>query len=341
MKTTLHIQILGKFSVANGDQITTRLRTRKTELLLAYLATRKGKPARREELAELFWPDEEESTARHKLRLALTSIRAAVGDHLTSDRLVVGLNDASLDADDLIQTNCAGLTPETETQVLPGYESFWINEVQAAIDSAIDQRIREGAAGAIDTENSASARLWLALNAKHHSLSKSVKQELISLLDRSGDKRGVQLFAPAKQAPPKSGRFVDVPEPRGILFGREQELIHLCEMLLGDNEPVLVTLQALSGVGKTRLSQELCKLAAIDEFEVVWISLDGIEDADRARSLTLQKLVDTQDIQELRSLPPTLLVLDNVEQLPQDAWRSTLDELLAHGDSLRIVQTSH
>lgn len=52
-----------------------RFRTQKTGALLAYLAYHSRRSHSREELVELFWPEDEPEAARHKLRVALSSLR--------------------------------------------------------------------------------------------------------------------------------------------------------------------------------------------------------------------------------------------------------------------------
>ncbi len=50
------------------------------QALLAYLATESDSPQRREVLAGLLWPDQEESVARHNLNQALWSLRRSIKD---------------------------------------------------------------------------------------------------------------------------------------------------------------------------------------------------------------------------------------------------------------------
>lgn len=58
------------------------LRRHKALALLAYLASRAPEPARREDLAALFWPGVARARAQQSLRQALSEIRRAVGDTL-------------------------------------------------------------------------------------------------------------------------------------------------------------------------------------------------------------------------------------------------------------------
>ena len=57
-----------------------RFRTRKQAGLLAYLAVEaRDRPAPRDRLIELFWPDVDPELARHSLSQALTAIRQHLG----------------------------------------------------------------------------------------------------------------------------------------------------------------------------------------------------------------------------------------------------------------------
>src|SRR5436305_2155748 len=55
--------------------ISTTFRTQKTGSLLAYLAYFRDRTHPREVLVELLWPEDEPETGRHKLSVALSSLR--------------------------------------------------------------------------------------------------------------------------------------------------------------------------------------------------------------------------------------------------------------------------
>src|ERR1051326_6017864 len=75
MTSLWRVELLGGLRLKRGQQILTRFRTQKTASLLAYLAYFSERSHPREVLCELFWPDAEIETARHNLRLALSSLR--------------------------------------------------------------------------------------------------------------------------------------------------------------------------------------------------------------------------------------------------------------------------
>ena len=79
MTNTLRINVLGDFSIVDGDGKMVRLPTRKSRALMAYLALHPGKRFDRSHLSNLLWGDQDERFARQSLRQALSAIRSAAG----------------------------------------------------------------------------------------------------------------------------------------------------------------------------------------------------------------------------------------------------------------------
>jgi len=77
MVPTLHIRLLGDFSLIYNDQQVTSLNTTRLHSLLAYLALHRDVPQQRQYLAFLFWPDATETQARNNLRQQLHQLRQA------------------------------------------------------------------------------------------------------------------------------------------------------------------------------------------------------------------------------------------------------------------------
>ena len=76
------IELLGGLRVRCGPRLLPPLRARKAAALLAFLAFHPGSHER-ETLAELLWPDSEPRAARNRLRVALSALRASLGDEIT------------------------------------------------------------------------------------------------------------------------------------------------------------------------------------------------------------------------------------------------------------------
>jgi len=86
MVPTLHIRLLGDFSLIYDDRQVTSLNTTRLQSLLAYLVLHHDIPQQRQHLAFLFWPDTTEAQARNNLRQLLHQLRQAlpVGEQFLS-----------------------------------------------------------------------------------------------------------------------------------------------------------------------------------------------------------------------------------------------------------------
>jgi len=86
MVPTLHIRLLGDFSLIYDDRQVTSLNTMRLQSLLAYLVLHHDVPQHRQHLAFLFWPDTTEAQARNNLRQLLHQLRQALpaGEQLLS-----------------------------------------------------------------------------------------------------------------------------------------------------------------------------------------------------------------------------------------------------------------
>src|ERR1700694_2386989 len=74
---TLHLRLLGDFSLIYADRQVTSLNTLRLQSLLAYLVLHRDVPQQRQHLAFLFWPDTIEAQARNNLRQLLHQLRQA------------------------------------------------------------------------------------------------------------------------------------------------------------------------------------------------------------------------------------------------------------------------
>src|SRR5262245_45032403 len=93
------IQLLGGLSLRQADRAISRFYSRKTAVLLGYLACFLKRNHPREELIEMLWPDSDPQDARASLRMALSSLRRQLeppptpfNSVLQADRLNVRLN---------------------------------------------------------------------------------------------------------------------------------------------------------------------------------------------------------------------------------------------------------
>jgi DNA-binding SARP family transcriptional activator/predicted ATPase len=92
MGPTLHIRLLGDFSLIYGDRQVAGLNSMRLQSLLAYLVLHRDAPQQRRHLAFLFWPDTSEGQARNNLRQLLHQLRQAfpeVEHFLSADKHIV------------------------------------------------------------------------------------------------------------------------------------------------------------------------------------------------------------------------------------------------------------
>jgi DNA-binding SARP family transcriptional activator/predicted ATPase len=75
MSPTLHMRLLGDFSLVYGDELVPGVNSGRLHSLLAYLVLHNDAPQLRQHLAFLFWPDSSEAQARNNLRQALHQLR--------------------------------------------------------------------------------------------------------------------------------------------------------------------------------------------------------------------------------------------------------------------------
>ena len=96
LKSPITIEFLGHLCIRQGDRTTTRFRTHKTGVLLAYLAYYSERSHPREELIEMLWPECDPVLGRNSLSQSLSSLRhqleppgVSVGEVLRADRYSV------------------------------------------------------------------------------------------------------------------------------------------------------------------------------------------------------------------------------------------------------------
>src|SRR5262245_7178973 len=106
MEARCRVELLGGLRVLQNDRIVNRFSTRKTGVLLAYLACYRQHPHPREALVEMLWPGAALAAGRASLSVALSSLRhqleppgTLAGSIILADRLSVELNSAAVATD--------------------------------------------------------------------------------------------------------------------------------------------------------------------------------------------------------------------------------------------------
>ncbi len=322
-----HVRVLGTLSASDGQQTLTRFGGASVGALLARLAMNPRRSHAREELVELLWPGVAPEVGRNRLRQTLFALRtlleppgAVPAPVLLADRSSVRLHEGALscDATEFEQALREGRLADALAlyggELLPGCYEEWI----------ADERLR-----------------------------------LAALAERAGERLG--MAAPQPPRVPAEGRGVQDPptaarRERSTLpvyltrcFGREADIVRLCEMLARAR---LVTLLGAGGAGKTRLAVEAAQRlrdahapgAGFDPLLFVPLagctSRDALLDALRAGLRLLPNAPDPLGaIVEALAERRALLVLDNFEQLVETG-ADLVAQLAAQAPGLHLLVTS-
>jgi len=154
---------------------------------------------------------------------------------------------------------------------------------------------------------------------------------------------------PYEPRPVTAGLAFAVPASAEPIYGRANEIFQL-QSLLHPNHSAhrIVTLIGPGGIGKTRLAQEVA-LSIVDSFggRVAWIGLSDIDDAAIipqiiARTLRITLNSSSDPLERLVALlprEPTLLILDNLEQL-LPGGTAVIRALSEARSSLKLLLTS-
>lgn len=343
----MKLRIVNEFCLETGDAQIRRLRTRKTEELLAWLCLNPSRFASREELIELLWPDEDPHELRTRLRLALHSIRAAIGSLLVTEGDLVRVENISVDLNE-IDFRMIPLG----WRLLPEHQAEWIDAYQASLLSQLHLKSLTNAGSdkvASSTSDESNRTEELLYLISTDPLEPDWYSKLFKVYVKKGSRAAANCVAVAarnalgESCPPG---LLEAAKRRGRsdFVGRIRDLTEIAELLLGSNEPVSLGLVGLGGIGKSELAREAMQLAAGESIEAIWISCESIrsmEERDLRIEAAIRSYFGLSLHEEFKadSLPSTLLVLDD---LHQSAMRKSefMDRLLCEGSGIRLLVTS-
>ncbi len=350
-----NISLFGTLRLENDAGVrVTRFPTRKTALLLAYLARHVDRPpVSRERLADLLWPEADPDAARHSLRQAVAALRR--------------------------QLEPPG-TPRGAVLTATGHQFLSLNPEAVTVDVArFERALRRAAAATDESERRAALETALALCAAGDLLDGFYEDWVITERPqfeeaaRAARERLARLASPA-DAPPKPAPASSAPKPAPAaaaaaavpappvrlpapltrFFGRREELESVVA-LLRDSRVRMITLIGPGGSGKTRLAVEAATTAARDlranRFPGILAFVPLADQTDPARLPDALRAAVAMAASPSGSVPsrsaaaagadpieevaarlndaPALLVLDNFEQLVPGAGVTFLRTLLS------------
>ncbi|MBN8689722.1 MAG: winged helix-turn-helix domain-containing protein [Armatimonadetes bacterium] len=301
------VELLGTPKITGYGQVIDRFESKRVLALLGYLALRPGQRILRDELCDQIWPDAPIESAKNRLKQALASLRRQLeppfipaGSVLFADRTFIELRPESYRCDVL--------------------------ELFELLDDGREDESRERFAGellpGIYDE-------WL--------------EEHRFRVDFAELQKSPVTLKPAQHATSSEEFKQSVPASINSFIGRGSEL---CQLEDEFTRTRWVVLTGLGGLGKTRLAREFG--ITQKNCDVHFVGLAHIHQASSILEAILARLGVPDASQSLAEDTlrvafggrPTLLILDNLEQIdPADAAR-VLASLLEAAPTLRLLCTS-
>ena len=358
-----HATLLGGARVQGPLGGVERLRTRVAFVLLAYLVLHRDRVHPREELVDRFWPEDDPEAARGKLRLALHSIRAALGDLLATDRQTVRVaapGSVETDRDAFRRLVGCREVPDRLARLeravwlyrgpfLPGFYDDWALAERERLETEFGGALRELARLYADAGRPADAleaayRL-VALEPYDETAHLLVLRALGAMGRPEATARAVEWARErlaevgARPGPEIEAFSRDDPladeEREPAFLGRDADLARLLERLASG----LVTVWGPPGVGKTRLAREALRAR---RGRTAFVSAVGVEGLDEFRGLVRAALgaAGGETLEEAaEAAPGTVVAVDNFESLPREA-AGLLARLRASNPTLVFLVTS-
>lgn len=371
----LEVRLIGTFDIqCDGKPV--NLSSRAAQSLFAYLILTAGTFHRRERLAGMLWPDENDRKARTYLRNELWRIRKALSqtsgvEYLLADNLTVGFNQSSAYGLDVAALKTLSETGTAEEliqalsnyrgELLPGFYEDWVVLEREHLQVLFEQKI------AFLLEILEKEHRWqdiLDWTERWISLGQAPEAAYRALMvayDALGDHAKVtSTYERCKQAlhqldlePSEQTRVlavkrnprINIPIPLTSFIGRERELKEVAGLF---SKSRLVTLTGSGGVGKTRLAIQVVP-DVLERFpDGVWfLDLASLNNPALVASTLINLLrlresvefsANDQLLNYFRSRT-SLIIFDNCEHLIE-ACSQLISSLLTSCEKLSILATS-
>ena len=331
---------LGNLS-AEREGVSVTMVPRKYTALLAYLTLHPTRCFGRDELVALFWPESDGEAGRAALRTALSTLRRNFG----ADLFKTG-----------VATETIRLRSETTLTDVAQFEALLAHA--ASVRSLPDREIAQLEAAIslyggpvlpgmyydwVVAERERLERLLQQAESRHDILLRNA-----TVVKSSRERDEARCNFPFKGSGPALHRL---PLYSGAFVGREAEIEQLTLLLCREDaqRPRFLTLTGPGGIGKTRLAVETANtvaahfpgavcfvpLAALNSGGEIGAALADILQIENTRGNPLEsvrfRLID---------LGPSLLILDNLEQMVPNGAAQAVKTLLASLPDVTMLLTS-
>jgi predicted ATPase len=326
------VRLLGAFEARNGDISIERVASRAERMLLVKLALNPSRTHQRETLIDLLWPDRDSSAGRRRFSTVLSNLRSM-------------LEPAGMLRESVLRSN------GDEVGLAPGSLTSDVAEFEASVrtgNKALARSLYWGHLLPSETHE------WVAAErARLQQLFERVAGD-DAHVDAAGEADGADEGEPDDEGPttPRTqSRPIasvaeeahGIPSYHSSFIGREADVERL---LHATQRHRIVTVIGPGGCGKTRLSVEAARRSrGFDIVKAVLLDrcIDAAHVIDHVRAaLGLQsgaRRVFEQVVDHLEARR-ALLLLDNLEQLADDAGLRVIVELLEALPGLQVWITS-
>ena len=291
----LHARLLGPLEVERSGAVIDSPVSQRPWAVFAYLALA-PRPVTRGELANRFWPDVIDQSARGSLRSALWTLRRQVGDVIDVDGERVGLSTHPglwidvREFERLAKSDPAAALGLCRGELLEGLEDDWAVTARDRHRARVIGLLEELARQAEERGARGEAIELTRRQVAHDRFDEEAHRRLIERLDRAGDRAGamrayrglaerlrrelgvapsrhtrelVERLRAATPAQPIEGVHVVIPGSLPLV-GRARELAELEQIWdsVSGGSGAAALIRGEAGIGKTRLATELRARAA-------------------------------------------------------------------------------